>query len=202
TALYGLESLRPPLAYGVHVMSDRDDVDLARPLDGRWIRFWPNPYTTSNQGGPVKDAYERSEVFAALVDRSRREALRVLYVGWTRARDRLVLAAQERKLLGGLLGALAGIDPALIGDPGLVEAQDADVTWAGRPVRLRVRPAAPADPVMAPPVAGRITVGIAPAPRAPARLSPSAAPPVPCALGAPVALGPRLLVHGSPDMGP
>ena len=104
TVLYGLESLREPDAYGVHVMGDPREFDVAAPLAGRWIRFWPNPYNTSNQGGPVKDAYAQSEAFAELVDRSQREALRVLYVGWTRARDRLVLAAQKGKLTSGLLG--------------------------------------------------------------------------------------------------
>src|SRR5690606_35565527 len=38
TVLFGLESLKQPTSWGVHVMSDRTTFDLANPLAGRWIR--------------------------------------------------------------------------------------------------------------------------------------------------------------------
>jgi hypothetical protein len=53
TVLFGLETLREPVPWGLHVESDVAGFDLARPLAGRWLRYWPNPYTTFNQGGPV-----------------------------------------------------------------------------------------------------------------------------------------------------
>jgi ATP-dependent helicase/nuclease subunit A len=196
TVLYGLESLREPLAHGVHVMSDRKGFDVADPLAGRWVRFWPNPYTTANQGGPVKDAFERSDAFATLVDRAGREALRVLYVGWTRARDRLVLAAHDGKLTRGLLGTLDG----LLHDPGIDSAADLEVTWAGRRVALRIRPAEPATPAPLATTPGEVTLGRPVLVHPPARILPSAAPPLPCALGATAALGPRMTVRGNPDM--
>jgi len=63
--LFGLESVRNPEAYGVRVFSDRAAAfDLSDPLGGRWIHFWPNPYTTANQNGPVKTAYAQSDAFA------------------------------------------------------------------------------------------------------------------------------------------
>jgi ATP-dependent exoDNAse (exonuclease V) beta subunit len=198
--LFGLEDLREPLAYGVHVMSDRRDLDVADPLAGRWIRFWPNPYSMWNQRGPVRDAYESGAVFQALRERAEREALRVLYVGWTRARDRLILAAKAGKLTAGLLGTLARGDAAWIADPGIVADGDHGVTWAGRRVRLRVRPAAPAEPAPAAAAPGRVTVGLAPREHPPARLLPSAAPPIACTVGAPVALGPRIAISGAPAM--
>ncbi len=196
TVLYGLESLREPLAHGVHVMSDRSDFDVADPLAGRWVRFWPNPYTTANQGGPVKDAFERSDAFATLVERAGREALRVLYVGWTRARDRLVLAAHAGKLTRGLLGTL----DRLVHDPGIDSAADLDVTWAGRRVALRIRPAEPAAPAPLATTPGEVTLGRPVVAHPPARILPSAAPPLPCALGATAVLGPRMTVRGNPDM--
>ena len=199
--LYGLESLREPLAYGLHVSSDQAAFDVNAPLAGRWLRFWPNPYTTSNQGGPIKAAYERSDAFAEVVARGQREALRVLYVGWTRARDRLVLAAGEGKLTAGLLGTLTALEAGLVAEPSSSGAADVEVTWAGQPVTVRVRPADPDEPVVTAPRAGEVTTGRAPTVYPPARLSPSAAPPVSCSLGRPVELGPRLAVRGSPDMG-
>jgi ATP-dependent exoDNAse (exonuclease V) beta subunit len=179
--LYGLESLSEPLAYGVHVMSDRHDFDLADPLAGRWIRFWPNPYTTSNQQGVVKSAYERSAAFDDVKGRAAREALRVLYVGWTRARDRLILAAESGCLLDGLLGTLARIDTALISEPSLAGVpasgpQEIEVTWAGRATTVELRGCLGKPPVATEPQPGAIRAGrLAPPPYAPARLIPSAA---------------------------
>ena len=196
--LFGLETLREPLAYGVHVMSDRRDFDVADPLAGRWIRFWPNPYTTSNQQGPVKSAYESGPDFQTLRERAEREALRVLYVGWTRARDRLILAAKAGKLTAGLLGKLG--DPAWIADPGITAQGEHDVMWAQRAVRLVVRPVGPAEPVPGAPSPGRVTVGLPPREHPPARLLPSAAPPVACTVGAPISIGPRLAIAGAPAM--
>ena len=200
--LYGLEAMRDPQAHGVHVVSDRRDFDIEAPLSGRWIRYWPNPYTTANQGGPIKEAHQQSPTYTALVDRAHREALRLLYVGWTRARDRLILAASTGKLTSGLLGALEKIDPALINDPGIDEPQDCHVHWADQNIPLRVRPAHPAPPVTAPPRPGQITIGRPPPPipYPPARLSPSTVAPRPCELRPPIEIGPRLAIQGSPDM--
>src|SRR4029079_19781359 len=111
------EGLREPQAYGVHVLTDRTTFEVKDPLGGRWIHFWPNPYTTGNQRGPVKDAYARSAAYLDISRRAKREALRVLYVGWTRARDRLVLSAQKGKMLSGILRTLVDIDPTLVTAP-------------------------------------------------------------------------------------
>jgi ATP-dependent helicase/nuclease subunit A len=200
TVLYGLESLREPVAFGLHVESDASGFDVAAPLAGRWLRYWPNPYTTRNQLGPVKDAYAQSAEFAAAVARAEREALRLLYVGWTRARDRLILAAESGNLLGGLLGTLVRLDPDLISEPTTPGPGDVDVVWAGRPVALRVRPAAAAAAVARSVRSGEITIGLPARPYAPARVSPSAAAPVPCMLGELITIGPRIALRGDPDM--
>jgi ATP-dependent exoDNAse (exonuclease V) beta subunit len=199
TILFGLESLREPRAHGVHVMSDRVDFDVSDPLGGRWIRFWPNPYVNLTQNGPVRDAYECSPAFETLKDRAQREALRVLYVGWTRARDRLVLTAQRGKLLDGLLGTLHAIDRALISEP-TTTARTSTVSWAGEVVAIDTIPSQPAEPAHLPPVAGFTPIARPRHPRPRARASPSAMPPVPSAIGEVARLGPRLLLRGSPDM--
>ena len=198
--LFGLESVRAPTPYGVHVLGDRAALDLADPLGGRWIRCWPNPYGTDNQLGPVRDALERTPAHAALVAAADREALRVLYVGWTRARDRLVLAARRGKLLGGILGKLAAIDPSLIHEPAALAPGVEHVRWAGLDVAVRVAPHRPAPAVAASLEPGTVTLGRPLAPHPPARQLPSAAPPVSATLGEVVALGPRLPIRGTPPL--
>lgn len=195
--LFGLESLRTPAAYGVHVLSDRTTFNVDDPLGGRWIHFWPNPYTTSKQNGPVKDAYAQSDAYRHISSQSEREALRVLYVGWTRARDRVVLAAQGGKLLGGLLGTLSQIDPALVTDPGAGAPGFVEVKWAGHEFQLEVRPSQPADAVDGHPEPGLLRLGRSPVERAPATLAPSSAAPRPAKFGVPVRLGAPLHMRGS-----
>ncbi|MCX5744380.1 MAG: hypothetical protein NT062_17970, partial [Proteobacteria bacterium] len=200
TVLYGLETLREPVAFGLHVESDAPSFDLMAPLAGRWLRYWPNPYTTPNQLGAVKDAYDQSPEFASAVARAEREALRLLYVGWTRARDRLVLAAADGKLLGGLLGTLAALDASLISEPAGASGGDVSVTWAGRAVTIRSRPAMAAAPVVSSVTGGEITLGSSARPAIAARITPSAAAPVPCTIGEPITIGPRLTLRRFPDM--
>lgn len=195
TVLFGLESMREPSSFGVHVLSDRPQFDVRDPLGGRWIRFWPNPYTTSNQLGAVRSAIEATLGHRELVAKANREALRVLYVGWTRAKDRLIFAAQRGRMLDGILGKLAELDPTLITEP-----TDEQITWGGTSCAITIvpcRPAAANAPTCTP---GHVTDG-RPAARYPlARSSPSTALPVPCILGAVVVLGQRIPVKGNPDL--
>src|SRR5665213_672231 len=198
--LFGLESIREPAAYGVHVLSDRTTFDFRDPLGGRWIHFWPNPYTTANQGGAVKTAYGQSGAHDHVSRQAEREALRVLYVGWTRARDRLILAAERGKLLNGLLGTLTDIDPGLIGDPSASAGGLVDATWAGHSFKVQVTTVQPAPPVAAAPRPGTVRAGKPIAQRAPASLAPSSAPPRPGRLGEPVQLGRPIMVQRSVDV--
>ncbi len=197
--LYGLESLREPVPFGLHV-GGADVFDVARPLAGRWLRYWPNPYTTSNQKGRVRDAMEASPAFLEVRTRSRREALRLLYVGWTRARDRIILAAAEGKLTKGLFGTLRELDASLFHEPLGVRATAREASWAGRKVNVNVVPAIAAAPAPAPVEPGEISLGRAASAYAPARHTPSTAAAVVCELGQPLVLGPRLEVRGDPEM--
>ena len=200
TVLFGLESLREPQSHGVHVMSDRTDFDVDDPLGGRWIRFWPNPYTNQQQKGPVREAFERSSAHAALVARAEREALRVLYVGWTRARDRLVLAAQRGDLLSGIVGKLSKIDASLVYEPAAETRGVEPIEWAGFKSSISAAPSQPAVDVVSLPVPGVISEGLALVRRSVARKSPSSVESVPCRVGEVVTLGDRFTVRGRPNM--
>lgn len=87
---------RPPQVTGVHVHSPSSSgirVDMSDPLAGRWVRYWPSPYGMPEplRTRGLLDVLDGHRFKDALDREAQREELRLLYVGWTRARDRLVL---------------------------------------------------------------------------------------------------------------
>lgn len=66
------------------------------PLRGRWIRFWPWPFGRL-RALPLAEWAAASPEGQRVAERERRERLRLLYVGFTRARDHLVLAIRLGK---------------------------------------------------------------------------------------------------------
>ncbi len=70
-----------------------DSFDFRAPLAGRWIRYWSWPYGALSKGLALLDRAGKSPEAERARDRALRERLRLLYVGFTRARDLLVLAA-------------------------------------------------------------------------------------------------------------
>ncbi|GMA74796.1 hypothetical protein GCM10025880_12130 [Methylorubrum aminovorans] len=67
-------------------------LDWQAPLAGRWIRFWPWPYGAQSAGIPLDAAAAASTIGRKTAGEARDEAVRLLYVGATRARDHLVFA--------------------------------------------------------------------------------------------------------------
>ena len=197
--LFGLESSRNPSAYGVHVMSDRDAFDVDDPLGGRWLHFWPNPYTTGGSTGAVKTAYETSDAYQRIAYRASREALRVLYVGWTRAMDRLIFSAQTNKMLAGIAGTLTDIDRDLIKEPDASKPGMVNVTWAGRTVEIECASCISVDVTPSPIEPGVLRVGRPLADYAVARISPSSASARKCTLGDPVRIGEPISVRNTAD---
>lgn len=85
---------RPPRVTGVHVESPSASglrVDMDDPLAGRWVRYWPSPYGEWPSKGGLLDVLANHRFVDVMQRAAQREELRLLYVGWTRARDRLVL---------------------------------------------------------------------------------------------------------------
>ena len=77
-------------AWGAHLMDDREEVDLQHLLDGRWLRYWVNPYGDQYRGTALVERLEESDLLAQVKRRAAEEEVRLLYVGLTRARDFLV----------------------------------------------------------------------------------------------------------------
>lgn len=141
TVLFEIDSNRKPTAFGVHLESDREEFDFADPLGGRWIRYWPDPYAPQSSTA-LHHKVSAGPEHAAAETRETREMLRLLYVGWTRAKDRLVLAGKAGKIVGDTLGLLHDGS----GAPLIVEPEPgAECTWGGRKVEARIRTADPSD---------------------------------------------------------
>ncbi|MFW5989358.1 MAG: PD-(D/E)XK nuclease family protein, partial [Desulfosudaceae bacterium] len=98
-----------------------------------------------------------------------RQELRLLYVTWTRARDRLILAGREKEFAKGILGLLTDQD-----DNWLLAAPQGDkATWAGRNISIPARALTPAEPRPRDVTPGEDYPTAPPADHPPARLSPS-----------------------------
>ena len=193
TVLYELEGMRADDGLGVRVVSE-SAFDLAAPLAGRWIRFWPHPYHPNQSSAPFHARLEAHPALGPVCEQDERQRLRLFYVGWTRARDRLVLAGATGRLASGMPALIADDRGPLLGEP----VGDRAV-WAGRDVAIvqRAPMAGAPAPLADEPGAGYVEPG----PRAypPAFVSPSALH-VTGRVGEPVAIGGRAPLSGKPDM--
>lgn len=80
--------------FDVSPESDQPNFDARAPLSGRWIRCWPR--LCSTQTTALFEAGIDSPVGRIVAEREERERVRLLYVGFTRARDHLILAARQK----------------------------------------------------------------------------------------------------------
>lgn len=78
------------------------ELDWRKPLERRWIRFWPWPYGQSGKDSAFEVAAFTSELGQAAWRRAVHEDIRLLYVGVTRARDYLVFAPPAKGTLNWL----------------------------------------------------------------------------------------------------
>jgi ATP-dependent helicase/nuclease subunit A len=94
--LSSLDRARRRSAFEVSPESDQAVFDPNDPLGGRWIRYWPWPLGKT-KNVPLADVAARSEEGRRVADNEARERIRLLYVGFTRARDHLILATRLGK---------------------------------------------------------------------------------------------------------
>lgn len=77
--------------FDVRIISEHETIDLEDPLAGRLLCFWVNPYGGLEKNTALMDAIDahpdRNKIRQAALD----EEGRLLYVGFTRARDYLIL---------------------------------------------------------------------------------------------------------------
>ncbi len=201
--LLDIASPPPASAFGIHVESERVEIDLASPLEGRWVRYWPNPYQKMQKKAPLHSCATGHPASARVNTSAEYENLRLAYVGWTRARDCVVLASRTGKAGAGLLQRLGSPDKPLTVPPMDDGTEFVDLDWAGKPVRARVRHCAPA--AARPRAVGSETTYVATGPREfpPRWVQPSAAHEIlesPGALATSETIGTRIALSGSPSM--
>ncbi len=174
------------------------DVDWRDPLAGRWLRYWPWPYSSQSKDVHLDATAPVSPLGRVAETRLRDEEARLLYVGVTRARDYLVLAPPA-KGTPHWLAVLDGHDP---GHLVLPRAAGDAIVAGGRPFPATVVDRAASDdvaPRSAEPSFGRIAraTGVRP----PLILRPSASGGDGAfEIAEKVILGPRLPIVGRPDM--
>jgi ATP-dependent helicase/nuclease subunit A len=193
TVLFELHKDYTRSAMGVNVASDRDTLDLADPMGSRWIRYWPWPYGPQRRVAMANRlAADPAEARARTL--GQQESLRVLYVAWTRARDRLVLAGRKNRFLSGTLAHLRAPDgTALISEP------SEQNQWGETVFPAVIRNGGTTADVPQEPQPGIGYVYPEPCEHAPAVFNPSSAK----AQGrtcAPERIGPRLELTKAPDM--
>jgi ATP-dependent helicase/nuclease subunit A len=171
--------------------------DWRDPLRGRVLRYWPNPYGRQVQGTDLSEAAGDAPEGRHEAEEERRERVRLLYVGTTRARDYLVFALTEKEERRHWLRELCDDD----GAPLVRFDVDAVVVGDRRFAARRALPAPPDGPEVA---AGAREFGpppVAPVAFEPRVLRPSSAAFAGMATVAEVVtLGPRLALAGAPDM--
>ncbi|MDP3151457.1 MAG: UvrD-helicase domain-containing protein [Archangium sp.] len=183
----GLVGSEPtPPRFGFSVRSTKAQFSLAKPLEGRWVRYWPNPFHPS-QKTELRIALEAAPEAAAEKAEAEKQELRLLYVGWTRARDRLVLARGDG---GWMLESLA---------PPVMPVTSGAIEWAGLRVDVQVRDCEGLEDDASLPEPDDAPVPRGPLTHPAAFISPSTLEGV--AMNVEVSsVGERLLVMGDPDM--
>ncbi len=199
---------RSPSAFEFNVESG-GDFDVWRPLKDRWVRFWPWPYGRQTQDVHIDASASETDEHRRAEQRDRAEAVRLLYVGMTRARDYLVLAPREtgknKRLRLSWLDLLSGKDKQPVLEfsrtgSGLV------VTAEGATVPVRFSEAQPVDRelrVDEPETACRMPKARENPDRQPYRIAPSSLETSAAASAAVVCrveLGARIPITGNPEM--
>ena len=69
--------------------------EASDPLANRRIAFWPWPFGGQQTEIPLKERIEKATVGQEALSAAAKEELRLLYVGFTRARDMLILATRK-----------------------------------------------------------------------------------------------------------
>ncbi len=152
TILFAIDRSREPSAFGVHLTSGTEEFSFEAPLAGRWIRYWPDAHVSRPTGfgsagagrgtTSIHAAVRNSTEHQDVQSRETHENLRLLYVGWTRARDRVVLASCDGKLLESGFETIAALD----GVPMLAPpAADGTTEWGGHALIAKLRSPAPME---------------------------------------------------------
>ncbi|MFZ5572871.1 MAG: UvrD-helicase domain-containing protein [Thermodesulfobacteriota bacterium] len=184
-----------PNPLGVQVINDWQTFTLQDPLANRLLRYWFSPYHERTKHSSFHERLQNHTTMAEITRQHMRQELRLLYVGWTRARDRLVLAGRQKEFADGILGLLKDDQGRWL----LSVPEQNKAIWSGKetPVQTRILTPVASEPRASAP--GFDYPDIPPKEHPPARIAPSAV----TGEGRVVSLekiGDRLLLSGDADM--
>lgn len=80
------------------IVPKNNTIDLSNILGNRWVRLWINPYGKNNKKTVLWDNIEKSPEWEYQNKLDLAEEIRVFYVGFTRARDYLILPQADKNL--------------------------------------------------------------------------------------------------------
>jgi len=80
------------------IVPKNNTIDLSNILGNRWVRLWINPYGKNNKKTVLWDNIEKSPEWDYQNKQDLAEEIRVFYVGFTRARDYLILPQADKDL--------------------------------------------------------------------------------------------------------
>ena len=89
-----------PRLWGLKVQPSEADIDLADPLRGRTLRYWPSFKGAQSANIPLVDKIENSSEGRAALEAETEEAKRLLYVSFTRPRDSLIVTMNKNATSG------------------------------------------------------------------------------------------------------
>jgi ATP-dependent exoDNAse (exonuclease V) beta subunit len=80
------------------IVPENQEIDLHHILSNRWVRLWINPYGKNNKKTKLWEKIEQSPEWAMQYKQDLAEEIRIFYVGFTRARDYIILPRTDKKL--------------------------------------------------------------------------------------------------------
>ncbi|HEY9785162.1 MAG TPA: UvrD-helicase domain-containing protein [Candidatus Obscuribacterales bacterium] len=92
--MYGLDRPPPMTPFGLHPCTSAPEFDPFNPLRERKVRYWPWPYGRQRSDIDLLQAAQASPEMSEVFRHRHAEDLRLLYVGFTRSRDYLMLACR------------------------------------------------------------------------------------------------------------
>lgn len=111
-------------------------VDLSDPLANRWLRYWVNPYDRLSSGIDWVDALNESDWKAQMTEQAVAEEARLLYVGFTRARDYLIMPTGKTGAPWVDRAYGRGGSPTIVLSP---ETTETPFSWEGRDIDKSVK---------------------------------------------------------------
>ncbi len=83
--------------FGSRLHKSSENIDLNNPLKGQFLAYWPNPYANLSQNTELWAHITNHPDYKSKQHRNLLEEIRLLYVGFTRAGDYLILPTYDKK---------------------------------------------------------------------------------------------------------